>query len=887
MLQPKSIKKNKIHIFKNFYFSDLIVSFLIFVISISLGWFVVPASVPYRDLISIGVIIVLFSLLAILLIFVPTWNMRIWQFLIYFLKYLLENKKYKFNSPSANTSKINIYKSIEKNGIIKLKKKNLLLKVIEFDGKNIWIQNQNERQIFLNSFVSILNILDFKISFVKTNKNFNYETNIESLNKQIEDLIQHKDVKNEDYNAFYNYLYKSWEEISSMNVFESYDQYFVVLYAEDEEKLLQNEEIIIDEFEKLFIYTQSLDQLKTLKFLQSFVGKSTEKELSEKDFENLDNLLKVKKAQFFFNKFKIDDEFYKISTISEYSLNLNIAWANSFFNCDSSWVIWHLNPIEESDYEKILNKADNNIKTSMSFNNTSIYRTKKDLQQVEALNETMHLVNSEGQKLFDSSLFFLTKKENWNQLKKELDAKLYKEIKLEKCKPNPLLFRQMDAFQNLQFGANEKLNENVQFVSRNISYSWPFSFEKNIDKNSFILGKNNQKAAILDIWKRDEKHTNSNCVFFGTSGQGKTSSIKKLILDSYIKQNASVLILDPQREYTSFSSFLNTSLIDLSSNNMSLNPLQISASLVDNQKNNNLFLINSQIQMFLQWIKILNGNLDEEKELILTMAIKNMYKKYGFYDSNINLLELKNHQFPIIDHLIREIRLLEFKNEQEEKIYFESKIKIQNWFITNFTNNGLYQKMFNNHTTIDFLNNFTIIDTKTFVENNSVEFVNASFFLIIFLIQNKINKNFINNKKFILVIDELHKFIDSNNLTTLNFIFQTTKTIRKFNGSIILSTQNINDFALSKDLINKTQAILKNMQYKFFLHLPGDDIKMINQIFNPLSNAENEETNLLNKFDSQFVLNAKRGQLLLLSSFNEKNFLRVNYNEYEKEVILN
>ncbi|SYV91848.1 conjugal transfer ATP-binding protein TraC [Mesomycoplasma hyorhinis] len=195
--------------------------------------------------------------------------------------------------------------------------------------------------------------------------------------------------------------------------------------------------------------------------------------------------------------------------------------------------------------------------------------------------------------------------------------------------------------------------------------------------------------------------------------------------------------------------------------------------------------------------------------------------------------------------------------------------------------------MFNNHTTIDFLNNFTIIDTKTFVENNSIEFVNASFFLIIFLIQNKINKNFINNKKFILAIDELHKFIDSNNLTTLNFIFQTTKTIRKFNGSIVLSTQNINDFALSKDLINKTQAILKNMQYKFFLHLPGDDIKMINQIFNPLYNSENEETNLLNKFDSQFVLNAKRGQLLLLSSFNEKNFLRVNYNDYEKEVILN
>ncbi|MBY7705579.1 hypothetical protein JIY74_36470, partial [Vibrio harveyi] len=71
--------------------------------------------------------------------------------------------------------------------------------------------------------------------------------------------------------------------------------------------------------------TKSLNQLETLKFLQSFISKTPKEEISEKEFENLDSLLKVKKAQFFFNKFKIDDEFYKISTISEYSLNLNIA----------------------------------------------------------------------------------------------------------------------------------------------------------------------------------------------------------------------------------------------------------------------------------------------------------------------------------------------------------------------------------------------------------------------------------------------------------------------------------------------------------------------------------------------------------------------------------
>ncbi|SYV91847.1 Uncharacterised protein, partial [Mesomycoplasma hyorhinis] len=34
------------------------------------------------------------------------------------------------------------------------------------------------------------------------------------------------------------------------------------------------------------------------------------------------------------------------------------------------------------------------------------------------------------------------------------------------------------------------------------------------------------------------------------------------------------------------------------------------------------------------------------------MAIKNMYQNFGFYDPDINLLELTNNQFPLIDDLI-------------------------------------------------------------------------------------------------------------------------------------------------------------------------------------------------------------------------------------------
>lgn len=51
---------------------------------------------------------------------------------------------------------------------------------------------------------------------------------------------------------------------------------------------------------------------------------------------------------------------------------------------------------------------------------------------------------------------------------------------------------------------------------------------------------------VLDIWKRELDRTNSNFVIMGTSGVGKSTATKHLILNEYMK-GTKIICIDPER----------------------------------------------------------------------------------------------------------------------------------------------------------------------------------------------------------------------------------------------------------------------------------------------------------------------------------------------------
>ncbi|WGI36294.1 Mbov_0397 family ICE element conjugal transfer ATPase [Mesomycoplasma lagogenitalium] len=871
MLQPKSIKKNKILIYTNLYLSDIIFCFsLIFFIMI-VGWFIIPNYVKHKKIISISLIVILILFSLPLMIYIPSHNARLWITCWRIFKYWTENKIYSKKSKNANIKSLYNFKNIDEKGNIELKNlilsKYKYLKIVEFTGINIWNKNISEKKYFLDQFINIFNSIDYKISFIKLNLNDNLSEKINDIDSQISFETKNQNIQNN----IIDYLNENKKEFQDLEKNQSSDRYYAIFYSHNIETLEENFQNFADLLDKLEINTNALNKKQTSDFLFKFYNPYKKENLNNDFFPNE---IKFKKDHFI-----VDGICGKIETIGEYSIDLNIGWAETFFNSNDSWIVWHLENIETDDYEKILNAANNKILTNIAFNKKSLYRNKKDIKNMEAINETMMLVNVENQKLFRSTILFANFANNIAELKNKIQFSLHKDLKTEKCKVNKLNYRQIEGYYTYSFLNNDKLKESTEMVSRNIAYSWPFVYEQNIDKNSFYVGRNRKQTIILDIWKRNTLHTNSNCIFFGTSGRGKTTAIKKLILDNYLKNKSSVIIIDPQREYQDFSDIFNISWIDLGVGNTTINPLQILANNNYSKNVNNEILISNHITFFMNWIKILIPNWTEEKETIINMSLKSLYKKFNLYNIK-NLLLLENKKFPIFDDFIKEIDNLHF-NDVYKKVYEKEKIKLSEWLKTNFQNNGIYEKNYNNYTNINLNHDFTVIDTKAFVENSTLTNISAFFFLILYQINGKIMSNhFINNKKSLLVFDELHKFMGEKHTEILDFVFDSAKTIRKFQGSLVLATQNPTDLGITQAISNKTSGILKNIQYKFFFNLPGEDIKLINNIYSP---ENNESFNLLNKYDSDFLLNSGRGECLLVSSQKKKVYFKFMYNDFEKK----
>jgi DNA helicase HerA-like ATPase len=143
-------------------------------------------------------------------------------------------------------------------------------------------------------------------------------------------------------------------------------------------------------------------------------------------------------------------------------------------------------------------------------------------------------------------------------------------------------------------------------------------------------------------------------------------------------------------------------------------------------------------------------------------------------------------------------------------------------------------------------------------------------FIILQKIEQEIQLNYLKNvkegteNKFVILIDEAHLLIRKDRQETLLFIYQLTKRIRKYNGSIILITQNLSDFFASEETKEFSMAIIKNCNYSAFFKLTSADVNDLNNLMknNPLSKKEREILPQLERGKCLFNLHSKKRFLL-------------------------
>ena len=387
-----------------------------------------------------------------------------------------------------------------------------------------------------------------------------------------------------------------------------------------------------------------------------------------------------------------------------------------------------------------------------------------------------------------------------------------------------------------------------KMLSETIAATFPFIATGINDGKGIVLGRDsNGGLSLVDMWSKNR--ANSNWLVLGKSGVGKTTAVQKILLNNYA-HGYKVIVIDPEQEYKKLCDCVNGSYICLGSNAI-INPLEIKKSPLSKGNNSNAYIdhINTVRTFFNLYFK----GLTNLQNALLEESLNQLYKNYSLNQST-DYSKLSPDMWPTLSNLYD---LIKEKNNALLATLMK-KLAI-----------GIDAKLYNGFTNVKNDSDFIVFNTFA-LQSNSIENRRALLFNILTWVWNEIIKS---ENRVVLAIDETYLLVDKETPQALQFLRNTAKRIRKYNGSLITISQNINDF-LDSQVAQFGQAVVDNPTYKLVMAQGENDLNILTKLLQ-LKDAEKEMLSSGTRGDALLIAGAKRV------------LTRLEYTDFEKELLLN
>ena len=397
---------------------------------------------------------------------------------------------------------------------------------------------------------------------------------------------------------------------------------------------------------------------------------------------------------------------------------------------------------------------------------------------------------------------------------------------------------------------------------------FPFNYSGKTDKNGFYLGKDKFGTNIIaDFDQRADDKTNSNILILGNSGQGK-SYLLKLILTNTRMSGKSVICLDAEQEYEDLCNNLGGCYIDLMSGAFLINPLEPkewsdNASETD-ADSPEAFRKATRLSQHISYLKDffrVYKDFDDAQIDALEILLSRLYAKFGITD-NTDYDQLKADDYPVMADLYAIVESEYQRYEKGSKSLFTEDLLRELCLGLHSMCVGAESKFFNGHTNISD-DRFLVFGVKGLMEANR-KLKDAMLFNILSYMNHKL----LTKGNTAASIDELYLFL--SNLTAIEYIRNASKRVRKKDSSIILASQNIEDFLLP-EIKEMTKPLFSIPTHQFLFN--GGNINARDYI-DALQLEESE-------FD--LIKYPERGTCLFKCG-NERYLLQVNAPEYKAKL---
>ena len=470
--------------------------------------------------------------------------------------------------------------------------------------------------------------------------------------------------------------------------------------------------------------------------------------------------------------------------------------------------------VEAMEQKKIIQNATRKNKMKSTANDMSeAVEAEGNLQDVIELLADMR---KSREALLHCAVFIELKAKSLEGLH-NLQEEIQMELARSKITVDRLTLRQKEGFLSaMPTGSNMfgTMYERVLPAS-SAANLYPFSFSGKTDEHGMYIGRDKFGTNILvDLDKRADDKTNSNVLILGNSGQGK-SYLMKLLLTNIRESGKRVVVLDPESEYIELCENLGGCYIDFMSGEYKINPLEpkvwtdgleeVDADAPEAFKK--VTRLSQHIAFLKDFFRCYKDFADEHLDTIEILLVK-LYARYGITDLT-NYKDLKPTDYPIMEdfyHLCEE----EFMTYDNQRKYLYTEATLQEVCLgIHSMCVGSESKYFNGHTNVTD-GDFLCFGVKGLLDTNK-RLKDAMLFNILSHMSNQLLS--VGNTA--ASIDELYLFL--TNLTAIEYIRNAMKRVRKKESSVILASQNIEDFLLP-DIRELTKPLFSIPTHQFLFN---------------------------------------------------------------------
>ncbi|MBS6502444.1 MAG: ATP-binding protein [Clostridium sp.] len=414
----------------------------------------------------------------------------------------------------------------------------------------------------------------------------------------------------------------------------------------------------------------------------------------------------------------------------------------------------------------------------------------------------------------------------------------------------------------------ENSREGKPLPSLSLGAGFPFNYTNISDPFGQFLGTTfTGGSAIFDLWHKDRKRKSYNALLTGMTGAGKSTALKKIILHNYLIGNK-IRIIDKSGEFRTLVKKFGGKVVALDGSSGIINPLHIYPTVIDEETNRiveeQCYTVHmSKLSML---YKSLSGNVTSDIAEF-DRVVRNFYTSYGIDISRCT--QYNKEDYPIMEELL-EFTRKELYSDVEKEIVKEnltpSRInRLENIILILEKLVYTYGKLFNGHSTIDDLSEEQIISYEV---GTLHQYENQIFMTQIFSVLTSIwgqateqgkrekmeyednGKSIEDVVKFLIVIDEAHNYINSNNIDGIRYVLQMEREDRKYFAAVLLANQSIKDYVpqdSQSEAVEELKKLFELTQYKFIMQQDNNAIEAIKKIFN--GTLTESEINMIPNFE--------------------------------------